>query len=159
MDQVYQHVEQHIRDLRRYAQALTHNPVAADDLVQESLSRALAKSYQFRPDSNLRAWLFTILHNQFISSKRHETRVGAPVDPEKAEATLSSRPNQERRLIVKALDLALHTLPMRQKQAIELVVLDGYSYEDAADVVDVPIGTIKSRIARGRDTMREYLDA
>ena len=157
-NEVYQDIEQHIPHLRRYARAITHNPVAADDLVQECLLRALAKSHLFRPGTNLRAWLFTILHNQFVSQRRRVGRTGVEIDPDDAAQALSTRPNQETNLVLDSVEKALRTLPDGQWILLELVALDGLSYEEAARRLDLPVGTVKSRISRGRSMLRDALE-
>jgi len=158
MNEVYQEIERHIPHLRRYARAIARNPVAADDLVQESLVRALTKSHLYKPGTNLRAWLFTILHNQHITEVRRNGRAGIPVDPDDAASALSTRPNQESGLIMNALGRALRALPDNQRILIELVALDGKSYEEVAASHGIPVGTVKSRISRGRSRLRIALD-
>lgn len=159
MNEVYREIEQHIPHLRRYARAIAHNPVAADDLVQESLLRALTKSHLYRPGTNLRAWLFTILHNQHVSDIRRSSRTGIPVDPDDAAPALAAPPNQETELMVRAVERAFRQLPDDQRILIESVALDGKSYEELARSHGLPLGTIKSRISRGRGHLRDALEA
>lgn len=158
MNEVYNEIEQYIPHLRRYARAIAHNPVAADDLVQESLLRALAKSHLYKPGTNLRAWLFTILHNQHVSDMRRNGRTGISVDPDDAASALATQPNQEAGLIMNAVDRALQMLPDEQRILIELVALDGKSYEDVAKSYGLALGTVKSRISRGRSQMRKAVE-
>lgn len=157
MNEVYRDIEQHITGLRRYAGALAHDPAAADDLVQDCVLKALAKSHLYRPGTNLRAWLFTILRNQHISEVRRNVRTGVPVDPDAAAAALATRPNQENSLAVTSLASALQSLPAGQRRLIELVALDGQSYEDVARTNGLALGTVKSRISRGRNQLRKAL--
>lgn len=154
MNQVYQEIEQHVPHLRRYARAIAHNPVAADDLVQESLTRALTKSHLFRPGTNLRAWLFTILHNLHITEMRRQTQIGFPVDPESVMASLAVPPMQDRGLVMKALHQAMQVLPDEQRLVILLAGVEGMTYEEIAALLDLPVGTVKSRISRGRAALR-----
>jgi RNA polymerase sigma-70 factor (ECF subfamily) len=156
--EVYEEIAQHIQHLRRYARALARNPVAADDLVQESLLRALAKSHLYKPGTNLRAWLFTILHNQHVSDMRRNGRTGLSVDLDDAAAALSTRPNQETSLLMNAVNRALQMLPDEQRILIELVAIDGKSYEDVASSYGLALGTVKSRISRGRSQMRKTME-
>ena len=143
--------------LRRYALALCHNPTAADDLVQESVARALTKSDLFNTGTNLRAWLFTIMHNVHISNGRRQKYIGMPIDPDIAAATLSTQPTQEAPLVMKALNKALQVIPDTQRVAVILAGVEGMSYEEISTQLNVPIGTIKSRVSRGRDALRKAL--
>jgi RNA polymerase sigma-70 factor (ECF subfamily) len=157
MNQVYAEIEEFIPQLRRYALALCHNPTAADDLVQESVARALTKSQLFNAGTNLRAWLFTIMHNVHISNMRRQKYVGMPIDPDIAAATLSTQPTQEAPLVMKALNRALQVIPDTQRVAVILAGVEGMSYEEISEHLNVPIGTIKSRVSRGRDALRKVL--
>lgn len=156
--QVYSQIEHYIPQLRRYAMALSHNPVAADDLVQESVTRALAKAELFNCGTNLRAWLFTIMHNVHISNMRRNRHIGAPIDPDIAAATLSTQPNQEEPLVLKALERAMQIIPDRQRVAVILAGVEGMSYNEISDLLDVPVGTVKSRVSRGREALRKALN-
>lgn len=158
MNEVYNEIEQYIPHLRRYARAIAHNPVAADDLVQDSLLRALAKSHLYKPGTNLRAWLFTILHNQHISGIRRNARTGIPVDPDDAASALVTRPAQETGLVMNAVNRAMQMLPDEQRILIELVALDGKSYEEVAKSHGLALGTVKSRISRGRSQMLKTVE-
>ena len=151
-------LEQEIPRLRRYARALTRNAVRADDLVQETLVRALYKAHLWQPGTDLRAWLFTIMHNQNVNEIRRAIRDDATVDLENCSAILTATtdPTASRQLC--ELDQALAQLPEEQRQVILLVGLEGVSYEDAAAILDVPIGTIRSRLSRGREALRELMD-
>lgn len=157
MNQVHAEIEDFVPQLRRYALALSHNPVAADDLVQESVARALAKADLFNAGTNLRAWLFTIMHNVHISSVRRHKHIGMPVDPEIAAAVLTTQPAQEAPLVMKALDKALRVIPDAQRVAVIMAGVEGMSYEEIADHLNVPVGTVKSRVSRGRDALRKAL--
>ena len=157
MNQVYAEIEEYLPHLRRYAMALAHNPVAADDLVQESVTRALAKSRLFKEGTNLRAWLFTVMHNVHISNARRNKHVGAPIDPDIAAATLSTRPGQEEPLFLKALEKAMQVIPDTQRVAVILAGVEGMSYEEISEHLNVPVGTIKSRVSRGREALRQAL--
>lgn len=158
MNEVYRDIEQHIPYLRRYAGTLTRDPAAADDLLQESLLNALSKSHLYRPGTNLRAWLFTILRNQHVSSLRRAARSGIPVDPDDAAPSFATRPNQEHSLSVQAVEKALRSLPKGQRRLIELVAVHGQSYEDVAKRYGLALGTVKSRISRGRSQLRQALE-
>lgn len=157
MNQVYAEIEEYLPHLRRYAMALAHNPVAADDLVQETVTRALTKSRLFREGTNLRAWLFTVMHNVHISNARRNKHIGAPIDPDIAAATLATQPSQEDPLLLKALEKAMRIIPDTQRVAVILTGVEGMSYEEISEHLNVPVGTIKSRVSRGRDALRKAL--
>jgi RNA polymerase sigma-70 factor (ECF subfamily) len=157
MNQVYAEIQDYVPHLRRYALALSHNPVAADDLVQESVARALTKSDLFNAGTNLRAWLFTIMHNVHISGARRQKHIGMPIDPEIAAAVLTMQPGQEAPLVMKAMEKAMGVIPDAQRLAVIMAGIEGMSYEEIADHLKVPIGTVKSRVSRGRDALRKAL--
>ena len=150
-------VEQEIPRLRRYARALTRAADRADDLVQDTLVRALTKGHLWQPGTDLRAWLFTIMHNQFVNTVRRDMREAGAVDIEQVSSTLAARtdPTAQRELV--ELDRALARLPAGQREVILLVGLEGIAYESAAQILGVPVGTIRSRLSRGRDALRELM--
>lgn len=142
--------------LRAFAVSLTASTDRADDLVQETMVRALAHIEQFQPGTNLRAWLFTILRNQFNSEYRQrrwttEDSDGIYVD------SLKVMPEQSSWLEFQELRLALTKLPPEQREAIVLVGASGMTYEEAASICGCAIGTIKSRVNRGRTRLAELL--
>ena len=148
-----------IPKLRRYARALTRNVDAADDLVQDTLVRAVAKQALWQEGTNLRAWLFTLMHNQHVNDVRRNVRTGEQVAMDSASAlslTATTDPTGSRQL--SELERALDKLPMEQRQVILLIGLEGMSYEDAAAICSVPIGTVRSRLSRGRVSLRLLLD-
>src|SRR5271154_3211896 len=140
-----------------YARALTRNVPRADDLLQETLARALRKEHLWQPLTDLRAWLFTIMHNQNVNEIRHAMRDGGAVGITDCSATLiaTTDPTASRQL--RELDHALGQLPEDQRQVILLVGLEGMSYEEAAAILYVPVGTIRSRLSRGRDALRKLM--
>jgi RNA polymerase sigma-70 factor (ECF subfamily) len=150
-------IEQQIPRLRRYARALTRNRERADDLVQDTLSRALVKEQFWQPGTNLRAWLFTIMHNQNVNNVRLAVRESRMVDTEQLPAMpATTDPTVSRQMF--ELERALAQLPLEQRQVILLVGLEGMSYEDAAGILSVPVGTVRSRLSRGRDILSKLLD-
>jgi RNA polymerase sigma-70 factor (ECF subfamily) len=151
-------IEEQIPWLRRYARALTRNPERADDLVQDTLVRALAKQDLWEPGTDLRAWLFTLLHNQNVNSVRRSLREGTAVDVEQLSSALiaTTDPTASRKLF--ELERTLGQLPVEQREAILLVGLEGLAYEEAAAILGVPIGTVRSRLSRGRDNLRRLMD-
>ncbi len=159
MDRLHQSIEAEIPRLRRYARALCRDVAAADDLVQDCLTRALAKLHLWQEGTDLRAWLFTILHNQHVNRIRRAVREGAAVELSESEPLLTQAPRQDRRLELRDLDSALAQLPDEQRSVILLVGLEGMRYEDVAEVLDVPVGTVRSRLSRGRDALRRLIGA
>jgi RNA polymerase sigma-70 factor (ECF subfamily) len=158
MAEIQQEIEAHIPGLRRYARALVRDVAGADDLVQECLTRALAKLHLWREGTDLRAWLFTILHNQHVNGIRRSIREGALIELSEVTPLLLSRPaSQEKRLEMRDLDEALGRLPEEQRAVILLVGLEGMSYVDAAAVLGIPAGTVRSRLSRGRDVLRHLM--
>lgn len=150
---------QYIPRLRRYARALTGDASAADDLVQDALERALLKQSLWREGTDLRAWLFTVMHNIFINQVRSAAanRVVA-IDDAGIDAFAEMAPPQATdRLEIRDLDAALQALPEEQRAVVLLVGLEQMSYEEAAHVLEVPIGTVMSRLSRGRERLRRLL--
>ena len=147
-------IEALIPRLRRYARAVVHDPVAADDLVQDSLAQALEKIHLWKDGTDLRAWLFTILHNRHISLARQAARQRRVVELQKFKPDSEFLPNQIARLELRDLERAIASLPEEQRSLILLVGLEGMSYEEAASVANLPVGTVRSRVSRGRETLR-----
>jgi len=140
--------------LRRYARALTHDSGWADDLVQDTLERALQRRWMFRINSNLTAWLFTMLYRLFLNdAARAHAKTVVPLEemPEPQEVS-----DIGMRLDIKR---ALAALSPEHRAVIVLVGLEQMSYRDAAAVLDVPLGTVMSRLARAREQMRAALSA
>jgi RNA polymerase sigma-70 factor, ECF subfamily len=153
-DSLHQQIETLIPRLTRYARVLTHDNVAADDLVQECLTRALGKIHLWEHGTDLRAWLFTILHNQYVSHARRDARQRAGVKLQQANPGLTLSPDQTVRLELRDVERAIAQLPEEQRSVILLVGLKGMRYDEAAAVVDLPVGTVRSRVSRGRETLR-----
>jgi RNA polymerase sigma-70 factor, ECF subfamily len=143
--------------LRRYARALTRDVTAADDLVQDCLTRALSKVHLWQEGTDLRAWLFTILNNQYVNQVRRAVREGTAVALSDTEPVLTSAPKQGKRLELRDLERALAKLPEEQRSALLLVGMEGMRYEEVAAVLDVPVGTIRSRLSRGREALRQLM--
>ncbi len=151
-------LEIEIPRLRRYARALTRDGSRADDLVQSCLVRAVAKQHLWQPGTDLRAWLFTILHNQHVNDIRRSVREGVTVPVEDMAPVLTSPSNAGASLQLRDLERAIARLPEEQRQVILLVGLEGMRYEEVAKVLGIPIGTVRSRLSRGRDMLRELMD-
>jgi RNA polymerase sigma-70 factor, ECF subfamily len=151
-------LENEIPRLRRYARALTRDASRADDLVQSCLARALTKSHLWQPGTDLRAWLFTILHNQHVNDVRRAVREGVVVAVEDVEPLLTVPSTQAATLQLRDLDRAMGRLPEEQRQVLLLVGLEGMRYDEVAAVLNVPVGTVRSRLSRGRDMLRHLMD-
>ena len=149
-------LEEQIPRLRRYARALTRDVTRADDLVQSCLVRAIAKQHLWERGTNLRAWLFTILHNQHVNEVRHSIREGSTVELDEAPQ-LTVPGNAISSLELRDLERAIGKLPPEQRQVILLVGLEGLAYEEVATVLNVPVGTVRSRLSRGRDELRRLM--
>lgn len=151
-------LQNEIPRLRRYARALARDAVRADDLVQSCLVRAIAKEHLWEPGTDLRAWLFTILHNQNVNEVRRSVREGVAVAVEDVAPVLTAAPRAGACLQLRDLERAIRLLPEEQRQVILLVGLEGMRYEEVAAVLDIPIGTVRSRLSRGREMLRRLMD-
>src|SRR5579864_8353058 len=152
-------LQNEIPRLRRYARALTRDATRADDLVQSCLVRALAKSHLWQPGTDLRAWLFTILHNQHVNDVRRSVHEGVHVAVEELAPVLVVHPNALATLQLRDLEAAIAKLPQEQRQVILLVGLEGMRYEEVAQILGIPVGTVRSRLSRGRDQLRRLMES
>ncbi|CAO3420978.1 RNA polymerase subunit sigma-24 [Azospirillum sp. TSH100] len=150
-------LEVHIASLRRYARALLRNGADAEDLVQEALTRAVARADSFQAGTNLRAWLFTILHNVHVNQVRSKAARPQEVDVDDVESKLVSPPRQEERVELREMMRAVDELPEEQRKVLLLVALEGLKYDEVADMLGVPIGTVMSRLSRAREAVRAKL--
>lgn len=153
---LHRDIECVLPNLRRYARSLTHDAVDADDLVQECLTRALGRLHLWKVGTNLRAWLFRILHNEYINQIRRVARQGTAVDWCECESALTCAPGQIEHLEIRDLVKALASLPEQQRTAVLMISLTS-DYCEAASACKVPIGTIRSRLSRGRKTLRALM--
>lgn len=151
-------LEAQIPRLRRYARALTRDVNRADDLVQDTLLRALAKQDRWEPGTNLRAWLFTLMHNQYINDVRRSNREAGAIDIDEISSGLQAVTDPTASRQLHEMERALARLAAEQREVILLVGLEGMSYEEAADILSLPIGTVRSRLSRGREVLRRLLD-
>ena len=156
----------HIDSLYGTALRLTRRPADAEDLVQDTYLKAFRSAHQFEQGTNLKAWLFTILHNTFRNIRRHDGRNPIDVDSEAVEQAVSARPEAEspeqilsRATLDADLQGALDALPDAFRQAVWLRDVEELSYAEMAQVLDVPMGTVMSRISRGRRALSEGLHA
>jgi len=147
-------IASHLPSLRRYARALTGDAWAADDLVQDTLERACRKWLLWRGGGNLRAWLFTLMHNLYLNQRRAD----APVQWVDADALAAHPAHDAPSDTARDLERCLQRLPADQRAVLLLVTLEDMGYADAARVLGVPVGTVMSRLSRARTRLRELMD-
>ncbi len=147
----------HLPAMRAFALSLTRNGATADDMVQDTVVKAWTNIEKFQVGTNMRAWLFTILRNTYYSSRRKANREVADVDGAFTDR-LSVKPDHDGKLQMADFKDAFEQLPDEQREALVLVGASGFSYEEAADMCGVAIGTIKSRINRGRAHLADLLE-
>jgi RNA polymerase sigma-70 factor (ECF subfamily) len=144
--------------LRAFARTFTNNAAQADDLAQEALAKAWQSRQSYTMGTNMKAWLFMILRNQLYSEMRRAWR-NVQLDQEAAEGTLLANDDPAAVLELNELRMALQSLPDDQREAIILIGAGGMSYEEAAEICDCPVGTVKSRVSRARHALRVILEA
>ena len=142
--------------LRRYARALVNNREDADDLVQDTLERAWAKAGLWRGVADMRAWLFSIMHNLHVDGVRRPKLHTVTMDDDTPEVPVT--PTQGERLAVLDLQAALDLLPVEQKEILLLVALEDMAYAEVAQALGIPIGTVMSRLSRGRERLRGLME-
>jgi len=142
--------------LRRYARAMLGDRAAADDLVQDTLERAWSRFAQWRPGSDLRAWLFGIMHNLRVDQLRRGRLPTTSLDEEATDVPV--RATQADQLEIMDLESALRQVPEEQRQILLLVALEEMSYADIAALLGIPVGTVMSRLSRGRERLRQVMD-
>jgi len=147
-------VVQQIPKLRRYSRALTGDKNSADDLVQDTLARALSRLELWSSGTDLRAWLFTIMHNVFINNIKQHNRMNASISIEEVSDTLSHSESQSTTIELSDCLQALGSLPYQQREVVLLVALEGMRYTEVAEVLGIPVGTVMSRLSRGRNAIR-----
>lgn len=142
--------------LRRYARAMLGDRAAADDLVQDTLERAWSRLSQWRPGSDMRAWLFGIMHNLRIDQLRRPRLSTHSIDVD--DFDVPTRPTQTDELELRDLESALSRLPDEQRETLLLVALEEMSYAEIAATLGIPVGTVMSRLSRGRERLRLIMD-
>src|ERR1700751_5486163 len=147
-------VEKEIPRLRRYARALTRDSNRADDLVQDTLVRGIAKAHLWQAGTDIRPWVFTIMHNQYVKNIRRTMREQATIDVDQVASTLEATTDPTASRQLSELERALGYLSKGQREVVLLVGLEGMSYDEAAKILRVPIGTVRSRLGRAREALR-----
>jgi RNA polymerase sigma-70 factor (ECF subfamily) len=147
-----------IPHLRAFARTLSGDPTAADDLAQDAMMKAWDARASFEMGTNMKAWTFMILRNQFYSEKRRSWRQ-TQLDQEAAERTLVAVDNPEAPVALDELRLGLAMLPIEQREALILVGAGGFAYEEAAEICDCAVGTVKSRVSRARRALQGILES
>lgn len=145
--------------LKKYALRLTRSAHLAEDLVQDCLARALSRRHLFHSDANIRPWLFTVMHNLHVSNCRQAGVRMAFARNQVAIFSEGTEASQEHAADLKRVYRAINTLPREQRDVVVLVTIQELSYQEAARALNIPIGTIMSRLARGRDRIRSILNA
>lgn len=158
MPKYSEQVVSYIPHLRRYARALLGNDIiAADDLVQDCLERALSRLHLWRQGSDLRAWLFTIMHNLYANHIRRLSHAPLFVELEPDKNTHTTESEAEQELQIRDIQQALATLAPDQREVLLLVTLEGLQYQQVAAILGVPEGTVMSKLARARDKLRSLM--
>ena len=145
--------------LSRFARSLARDAADSDDLVQMALERALKAKAQWRPGTRLDAWMLKIVRNAWIDELRSRTRRGRTFVPEEEGLGVACEPAQDQSAERQAVDRAMNTLPPEQREAVALVLVEGLSYREAAEILEVPMGTLTSRLVRGRQALAAKLEA
>lgn len=158
MSEVLELVEAEIPRLRRYARYLARDVDRADDLVQECLMRAIARIDSWTPGTNLRAWLFVILRNCYINELRRGQRMGGISEASSDYELIPTAANQEAHMSLLEVRDAYLTLSEEHREVLLLVAIEGLQYGEAAGVAGVAIGTIRSRLSRARQALRDALE-
>lgn len=139
--------------LRRFAAGLARDPADGDDLCQATVMRALDRRAQWQPGTRLDSWMMTMMRNIWIDEMRARTRRGETFVAEEAGLGVGAKGGQEEAVELNVIDRTLRTLPDEQREAVLLVMVEGYSYREAAEIVGCPVGTLNSRLVRGRDAL------
>lgn len=158
MDEIASLLEPQIPALRRYAWALLRDHEAADDLVQDTLERAISRWGQRRREGDLRAWLFAIQRNLFLNGLRQRRTRGTQVGEEALNDIQASGTNPESHAGLRDVLVGLDALPEEQRSLLLLIGVEDLSYEQAAQVLDIPLGTVMSRLSRARARLREFME-
>lgn len=158
MDEVERRLASLLPRLRRFAHGLTRNGADADDLVQAAAERMLKARDQWQPDSNFDAWAYRVLRNLWIDTARSRQRRDRIFAPEEQGLAVGEAGEAESKVELGYLMRAMDRLPDDQREAVALVMIEGLAYADAADVLEIPMGTLTSRLVRGRQALIKILE-
>ncbi|MDZ5696901.1 RNA polymerase sigma factor [Chelativorans sp. M5D2P16] len=153
-DELQWMIERQIPHLRRYAFALTRDRDTADEIVQDCLERALRKRHLWQRRGSIRSWLFRILHRQSVNHFRRVRGDHVPAETGVIDMTVAQPPDQEARMECLNMAEALDRLPAEQRAVVLFVALEGLAYDEVAEITGVPVGTVRSRLSRARETLR-----
>ena len=157
MDDVQKNIEDHLPALQRYAMSLAYQPTAAQDLVQECVLRALSKSKMFKQGTNLRAWLFTSLHNLHVSDVRQRVKRPEVKNSDEVLERMAVQPTQLSSSMLHEVGEAMSLLPRGQQRILMSIGVAGKTYEEVSRELHIPLGTVKSRYARARSALQVRL--
>lgn len=143
--------------LRRFARALARDAADADDLCQVSLEKALLGRASWQPGTRMDSWMYRIMRNSWIDTARSRARAAQTFTDADAGLDVGTDGGAEARVVLGDIDAAMRTLPDEQREAVALVLVEGLAYKEAADVLDIPMGTLTSRLVRGRQALMERL--
>ncbi|MEH3046201.1 RNA polymerase sigma factor [Sphingomonas adhaesiva] len=143
--------------LRRFSHALARHPADADDLLQASVERALTRREQWQPGTRLDSWMYRLMRNLWIDTARSVQRRAETFVPPEAGEQVGAPGGQEAQVEMGNVMRAMRALPPEQREAVALVVVEGFAYKEAAAILDVPIGTLTSRLVRGREALMARL--
>ena len=149
-------IERQIPHLRRYALALTRDRDTADEVVQDTLERALRKKHLWHRRGTIRSWLFRILYRQSVDHFRRQRRDEVPADTDMIDGVASLPSSQEQRIDCLKMAEALDRLPQEQRAVVLLAALEGLPYDEIAEIMGVPVGTVRSRLSRAREALRLF---
>jgi len=159
LDTIRHQMVQLLPRLRRFAIALTGSAADGDDLVQDTVERALKNLHAWEPGTRLDSWMFRIAKNRFIDNRRSARRTKiVTLDTADEGVSLDGERAMQSHMAFQDTAAALQALPMEQRQAVALVLVDGLSYREAADILEIPIGTLTSRISRAREALLTALE-
>lgn len=158
MDEIKILIAREIPQMRRFALFLTKNSHGADDLVQDAMERAIRKRHLWRRYGNIRSWLYRIMYNLFLNQRKRDNRYKDHINIEDMVTPPSAPAEQFQKVAFRDVTEALDKLPDEHATPIILTAVEGFSYDEAASILDVPIGTLRSRLFRGREALRNLCD-
>jgi len=153
----HQELVQEINGLKRFALKLTRNPSDADDLLQATLLKSLEHAHTFQPGTHLFGWTSRILYNTFVSQYRHRVRFESRFDPQEEIDHMTVEPDQEASMELVLVYKAMQSLSAEHQEILQLACIEGMAYADVADHLGLPVGTVRSRLARARLALRDVL--